>query len=126
MIGFKQSLKQLLTVGRPREREVPPMKFRINRENQRTLRSNLNIKVEPLGVLVLAARHDQHLSILRMRNIAQSHFFEVSAQRLFGDSWLLPARSDCKHRRRQNRDVNSLLHSQNNSELNSCDPLQSR
>src|SRR5213083_1639665 len=110
MIGFEQSLKQLLTLSRPRKRKVPSVKSRINRENQRALRANLHIKVEPLGVLVLAARHDQHLSILRMRNIAQSHLIEVSAQRFFGDSLLLPACSDRKHRRCQNRDVNSRLH----------------
>ena len=50
MIGLKQSLKQLLTVGDARQVEITPFEFRIRRQHQRLIRAPLDVQIDAVGV----------------------------------------------------------------------------
>src|SRR6266567_3783811 len=89
VIGFEQSLKHLLAIGRARQREIPASQLRIYCQYKRLILSNLNVQVEPFSVFVLAARSDQSVRVLWMRHIVQTHLLEVPPQRRRGDPLLL-------------------------------------
>src|SRR6185295_5493882 len=112
MIRFEQSLKQLLTIRRPREVEISSLEFRIEGQHQRFVAAKLDIQIEPFSISVFAAGNDHSIRVLRMGHVAQPHLVEISAKSLDSHRLLLSGTRDTnkKHRTDDQRDYETLRH----------------